>query len=144
MPTSGKSPRFIFEPLQDNGYKVYSTSIPGFFMTGNSLDEVLNNIQSWDKKIKEQLSYILLNLTVEDKARFLQELGQYYVDLLQEEIENIPETFWSEWLDVAEFESDKEALKEIRESIAEYDEIEANDNDTLAWEEICQITNSNH
>lgn len=46
-----------------------------------------------DKKIKEQLNFILSNLTSEDRTLFLKELGQYNVDLLLGEIENIPEKF---------------------------------------------------
>ncbi len=94
---------------------------------------------------KENLNYIITNLTDKDRTLFLEELGQYYVDLLMGKIDIIPENFWNEWLDVAEFESDKESLKEIRESILEYEKFDANptDKEVLTWEEICRITDLN-
>lgn len=94
---------------------------------------------------KENLNYIITNLTDKDRALFLEELGQYYVDLLMGKIENIPENFWNEWLDVAEFESDKESLQDIRESITKNERLDGDpaNSEVLTWEEICRITDSN-
>jgi hypothetical protein len=91
--------------------------------------------------VRDKLGFILSTLIPEDKQTFLCELGNEYVLILLGETDKIAEEFWTEWYDVAEFEKDREALQRIDQMLEAYKDDDQEE--SLSWEELCQITNSN-
>ena len=140
MSKEAGSSRYVFEMQTRDRYRVHFPLLPGISIYGNSLKEASDNLEKWDKNFQNKLDFILSNLIEEDKTLFLKELGEEYLKLLKGEIQEIPITFWDEWEDTAEFESDKEALKVIDEMEKAYREEPADEG--LSMEELWEVINS--
>jgi hypothetical protein len=86
------------------------------------------------RSIDERVEFLLENLAPEKTIEFSDELDGQLARLKTGESPEIPDSFWDKWYRTAEFETDKQRIRNIKDAEKT---IENKDDSELDWHETC-------